>query len=61
MLTGSVLDDLIANLGTLASVYHKPAASFLSGGKVAPLSAKQLQKAAYADPARGVRGVREGA
>jgi hypothetical protein len=46
-LSGSVLDELIANLGTLASVYHKPAASFLSTGKVAPLSVKQLQKQAY--------------
>jgi AP-1 complex subunit beta-1 len=55
-LSGSVLDELIANLGTLASVYHKPAASFLSTGKVAPLSVKQLQKQAEDEREDGALG-----
>jgi len=47
VLAGSLLDELISNLGTIASVYHKPPSSFLTGGKVAPLSVKQLQKLVY--------------
>ena len=47
-LAGSLLDELINNLGTIASVYHKPPSSFLTGGKIAPLSVKQLQKLVYA-------------
>jgi len=34
--TGSLLDELIDSIGTLASVYHKPASAFLAQGKLAP-------------------------
>lgn len=34
--SGSLLDELIDTIGTLSSVYHKPASSFLAHGKLAP-------------------------
>ena len=34
--SGTLLDQLIDNIGTLSSVYHKPASAFLDQGKIAP-------------------------
>jgi len=34
--TGTLLDVLVDSIGTLASVYHKPAAAFSDQGKIAP-------------------------
>jgi hypothetical protein len=45
----ALLDSLIAELSTLASVYHKPASTFLGKGK---FGAEEMQKAAIEEQAQ---------
>ena len=51
-LPGPLLDSLLPNLSTLASVYHKPPSAFLGHGRS---SANALQAAAIEEAAQNAR------
>ncbi|KAK5168919.1 beta-adaptin [Saxophila tyrrhenica] len=45
VLPGPLLDSLLPNLSTLASVYHKPPATFIGGGRSSALQAAAIEEA----------------
>ncbi|KAG8063343.1 hypothetical protein GUJ93_ZPchr0003g18524 [Zizania palustris] len=57
-LDSSLLDDLLANISTLSSVYHKPPEAFVSRVKTAPRADdEELADTAYSEsPSQGVDG-----
>jgi AP-1 complex subunit beta-1 len=60
-LDSSLLDELLANISTLSSVYHKPPESFVSRVKAAPRADDEefadTAEAGYSEsPSQGVEG-----
>ena len=53
MLDPALLESLLTELGSLASVYHKPASSFVSRARVAVQSAEELEASAKRTAAEG--------